>query len=47
MIISYLSKIEISGFAFFAMFNSKGGMNNETGDYQYEQKGIEKTQSDS
>ena len=39
MIISGMSKVEISGFAFFVMIHSKGGNTNETGDYQDEQEG--------
>ncbi|MFW6134065.1 MAG: hypothetical protein ACOC5R_00645 [Elusimicrobiota bacterium] len=38
MIISYLSKVEISGLAFFAFMYSERGNTNETGNYQYEQK---------
>lgn len=47
MIISYLSKVEISGFAFFAMIYSKGGNGNATGDYKDEQEGTIKVEGNS
>jgi len=45
VIISYLSKVEISGFVFFAIvYYSEGGKANEPGDYHHEQEKTESSQ---